>query len=322
MDLIYMRNVKFRFLIFAIVAIFSCFQVAFAQTGSLNVIQLSDIHLSFLKVDKASRMTANSDKLFDDALNYIKSKNDIDYIFVTGDAIDTPNERLARFFVSKMNALNIPYIWAFGNHDVSNLKKFNSLNLISVLKKDDPYQKADKSFFEFDLKSGFSGLVLNPVTEDTHFSDGFVSKEQLCFLKDSLENLNKNPQVDAIIILTHHPLLPPIEGSDHAIENQDEVLKVLEIAQKPVFVFQGHYHMPKIERKNNILFISSAALIQYPNAFREVNFQNNDKNIVVSVKFVETNLKDLQQKSKKFLNNLKFYEGDENSRNATFVFDK
>ena len=69
---------------------------------------------------------------------------------------------------------------------------------------------------------------------------------------------------------------------------------------------------------DNVLYVSSPALVSYPNAFRVININSNKKRTMVDVYLKETNLKDIQSRSKlRLMGSEKLY-GDENDRNATF----
>ena len=68
----------------------------------------------------------------------------------------------------------------------------------------------------------------------------------------------------------------------------------------------------------NMLVVSCPSLVTYPNAFRVININSNKNRTLVDIYLKETNLKDIQSRSKlRLIGSEKLY-GDEEDRNATF----
>ena len=67
-----------------------------------------------------------------------------------------------------------------------------------------------------------------------------------------------------------------------------------------------------------MLVITCPSLVTYPNAFRIININTNKKRTLVDVYLKETNLKDIQARSKLRLFGSERLYGDESDRNATF----
>ena len=85
---------------------------------------------------------------------------------------------------------------------------------------------------------------------------------------------------------------------------------------------QGHYHCTRAKQKNNILYISTPSLVTYPNAFRVININANKKRTLVDIFLKETNLKDIQTRSRMRLFGIESLYGEEQDRNATFELTK
>ena len=78
---------------------------------------------------------------------------------------------------------------------------------------------------------------------------------------------------------------------------------------EPVLVFQGHYHIPKTEKLNNVLYISSPSLIQYPNAFRIISIDKIENGkILIKLETIRTTLKEYSNISYEKTKNKELYE--------------
>lgn len=67
-----------------------------------------------------------------------------------------------------------------------------------------------------------------------------------------------------------------------------------------------------------MLVITSPSLVTYPNAFRVINISSNKNRTLVDVYLKETNLKDIQTRSKLRLMGTEKLYGEECDRNASF----
>ena len=99
-------------------------------------------------------------------------------------------------------------------------------------------------------------------------------------------------------------------------------MAILEKYKNPIGVFTGHYHTTKIVQKENLLFVTSPALVSYPNAFRIVSVVNHKKKTVFEITFKETNLKSLQRKAKLMVFSSKLYYGDTKDRTYTYEIER
>ena len=280
--------------------------VSFAE--EIKFAQLSDIHTSKKKNIHGTRLLPYSYQIFNDALFQIKNEKDVDFIAITGDGINLPQKKLANEFIKIMNNTKIPYFWVFGNHDVSKLACFDSNALLKILNSKNKHFKLNNIYDSFDYKNKFKIIVLNAVIETKLTSSGFIDQNQLCFLNNKLNEAKDKNQLPLIFI--HHPINPPYYGSKHhEIKNSNDIKEILHKYNKPVFVFQGHYHIPKIEKLNNVLYISAPSLIQYPNAFRIISINKMEKGkILIKIESRKTNLNEYSKLSYEKTKNKELYE--------------
>lgn len=288
--------------------IFTILTINISYAEEIKFVQLSDIHLSKEKNIRGARLLPYSYQILNDALKQIKNEKKIDFIAITGDGINLPQRKLANDLIKILNSAKMPYFWVFGNHDVSNLACFSSNRLLKLINLKNKNFKLNNTYDSFDFNNEFKIIILNAVIETKLTSQGYIDKEQLAFLQNKLDEAKEKEQIP--LIFTHHPINPPYCGSKHhEIKNSKDIKEILENYNKPILVFQGHYHIPKIERLNNVLYVASPSLIQYPNAFRiiSINYMENGK-IFIKIEAKKTNLKEYSKISYEKTKNKALYE--------------
>ena len=129
-------------------------------------------------------------------------------------------------------------------------------------------------------------------------------------------------QKDVIILCTHVPIDEPYPSPNHKMENEQELRDLLGAYSNPIIVMQGHYHCTRAKQRENIIYISTPSLVTYPNSFRVVNINSNKERTLVDVFLKETNLKDIQKRSRLRLLWTESFYGEECDRNVTFEIKK
>ena len=128
-------------------------------------------------------------------------------------------------------------------------------------------------------------------------------------------------------------ILYSFKGSNHELRNKEEILSLLKKYKNPIIIITGHYHANKIYKEDNLLFISSAALIQYPNAFRIIeiddnpcldseNFNDRKKYVKVIIRSKQINLKNIIEENKNSLFSTSKSEGDNYDKNNILFIEK
>ena len=100
--------------------------------------------------------------------------------------------------------------------------------------------------------------------------------------------------------------------------NEYEIKSLLKAYANPIVVLQGHYHCTRARQDENIVYITSPSLVTFPNAFRVININSDKNRTLVDVFLKETNLKDVQSRSKLRLFGVDSLYGTEQDRNTTF----
>ena len=112
--------------------------------------------------------------------------------------------------------------------------------------------------------------------------------------------------------------MEPYSSSNHKMENEYELKRVLRTHKNPVIVLQGHYHAARLVQNENMLVISCPSLVSFPNAFRVININTGKSKVKVDVFLKETNLKDIQTHARVRLMGTQLLYGDETDRDNSF----
>ena len=183
-----------------------------------------------------------------------------------------------------------------------------------MLKKSDCETNSNKNYYAFTPKKGFRVICLDSIIDYKLTSNGEIYKEQFEWLKRELEDNKK----DVVIICTHVPIDEPYSSSNHKMLNEYEIKGLLKAYTNPIVVLQGHYHCARARQDGNIVYITSPSLVTFPNAFRVVNINSDKNRTLVDVFLKETNLKDIQSRSRLRLFGIESLYGEEQDRNTTF----
>ncbi|MCD7879889.1 MAG: metallophosphoesterase [Candidatus Gastranaerophilales bacterium] len=305
------------FILFIVVVLFFVTdQPSFSRT--LKFVQISDIHYSLIREDNNYKLLSKTKPLLQDAIEQINNERNIDFVMITGDGIDRPLKESIYALTDDLNTLNYPWYYALGNHDTTTDGYLTKSCILKILQEQNPSFKFDSTYYTFVPKRGYRVIVMDGAKNKGISSNGIIPAEEL----EWLDGILKKSENDTVLIFIHFPLVPPYESKHHEILNADEFKSVLEKYNMPIAIFSGHYHTTKITKRGNILHVSTPSLVGYPNSFRIVEVDNNKKRVVFKFDFKETNLKDLQAKTKIMtLGGAKYY-GNEEDRNSTVVIEK
>lgn len=297
-----------------------------AVTGNDNtirVIHATDIHIDRKAKSKTSRMLGESIELFKGIINQINCMEDIDMVVFSGDVVNKPDVNDFNLFADIASTLKFPWHYTPGNHDIGAGGGLSRTQIVNILNKKIPDLKLsiknDKNIhYSYSPNKSFLFLFLDGTIKNKITAFGYFPKEELDWLESQLRN---NPD-KKVIIVQHFPVVEPFDSASHKITNEKEYLKVIDKYNNLVAVLAGHYHCSKIINRNNVLHITTPALVEYPNAYREIKMTDMGKTTKFEVKLIETNLKDIQNVSKSRLNNAPLHYGQQNDRNVIINLNK
>lgn len=289
-------------------------QVCTAANNNLRIAQVSDAHFSSFEENTSYKFLKKSGELLDDVIFQINTSGPYDFVMFTGDLVNYPKISELQKFTSHVNNLIYPWYAIAGNHDISIDGPLTKDKFIATLAQANDNMNQKHIYYAFTPKKGFRVICLDSIIDYKLTANGEISNEEFIWLKEELDEHEK----DTIIICTHVPIIEPYSSSNHKMLNEYEVRKLLKTHKNPLIVLQGHYHAVKIKQDDNMLVITSPSLVTYPNAFRVININSNKNRTLVDVYLKETNLKDIQTRSKLRLMGTEKLYGEECDRNASF----
>ena len=289
-------------------------QVCTAANNNLRVAQVSDAHFSSFEENTSYKFLKKSPELLDDVIFQINTSGPYDFVMFTGDLVNKPKVSELEKFISHANNLVYPWYAIDGNHDISIDGPLTKRKFLETLAANNDNMQQENIYYAFTPKKGFRAICLDSIIDYKLTSNGEISNEEFMWLTQELEKHAK----DTVIVCSHVPIIEPFASPNHKMQNEYEVRKLLKTHKNPVIVLQGHYHTTKIIQDDNMLVVACPSLVTYPNAFRVININSNKQRTMVDVYLKETNLKDIQSRSKLRLMGTERLYGEESDRNASF----
>ena len=289
-------------------------QVCTAANNNLRVAQVSDAHFSSFEENTSYKFLKKSPELLDDVIFQINTSGPYDFVMFTGDLVNKPKVSELEKFISHANNLVYPWYAIDGNHDISIDGPLTKRKFLETLAANNDNMQQENIYYAFTPKKGFRVICLDSIIDYKLTSNGEISNEEFIWLTQELEKHAK----DTVIVCSHVPIIEPFSSPNHKMQNEYEVRKLLKTHKNPLIVLQGHYHTTKIIQDDNMLVVACPSLVTYPNAFRVININSNKQRTLVDVYLKETNLKDIQSRSKLRLMGTERLYGEESDRNASF----
>ncbi len=289
-----------------------------AGANTLKFAQVSDVHFLADGSNTTFKMIGESPRLLDDAVAQINEQSDIDFVMFTGDQIDKSFEKELKAFLPHVEKLNAPWYIAFGNHDRCIGGYLNTLVYLEMVRNSNPDFKFKKAYYSFEPKKNYKVIVLDNIITDEITSNGYIDEDQLKWLKKELDG-SKN---DTVLIFMHVPVVEPFASPNHKMRNGVVLKQLIESYKNPIGVFQGHYHATKITQHDNVLYVSSPALVSYPNAFRIVNVSNYKDKTVFEFDWRETREKTIQKMAKLLVFSGGIYSGEQQDQVGIYEIKK
>ncbi len=310
---------KFTNLVLTVlIAIAISSQMCTAANNNLRIAQISDVHFSSFEENTSYKFLKKSPELLDDVIFQINTSGPYDFVVFTGDLVNKPKSTELVKFLGKASKINCPWYAINGNHDIAFDGPLNKEEFRKILNSHNKYMNNKKLYYAYTPKKGFRVVCLDSIITDHLTSNGEIAPEEMKWLKNELDEHKK----DTIILCTHVPIDEPYSSPSHKMKNEIEIKELLNNYSNPIIVLQGHYHCVRARQKDNIVYITSPSLVTFPNAFRVININSNKDRTMVDVFLKETNLKDIQSRSKMRLFGVESLYGSENDRNTTFVIKK
>lgn len=293
-------------------------QVCTAANNNLRLAQVSDVHLSTFEENTSYKFLKKSQELFNDVIFQINTSGPYDFVMFTGDLVNKPKEHELEAFLKSAKKISCPWYAINGNHDISIDGPLDKKRFMEMLNNANENMNFSKNYYAFTPKRNYRVICLDSIISNRLTSNGEIPEKQFKWLKKELDEHKK----DVIILCTHVPIDEPYSSANHKMLNEIEIKSLLRTYSNPIIVLQGHYHCVRIRQDKNIAYVSTPSLVTYPNAFRVININSNKDRVLVDVFLKETNLKDIQNRSKLRLFGATSIYGDESDRNITIELKK
>lgn len=307
-----------NFVLTIVIATLISSQVCTAANNNLRFAQVSDVHFSSFEENTSYKFLKKSPELLDDAIFQLNTSKPYEFVIFTGDLINVPKTSELDKFLKHLEKLETNWYAINGNHDIAFEGALTKSVFREKLHSANPKIPDDKSFYAFTPKRGFRVICLDSIINYKLTSNGEIGTEQFEWLKNEIKNHPK----DVIIICTHVPIYEPFSSPNHKMNNEYDLQRMLKGFNNVIVVLQGHYHCTKAIQKENVVYISSPSLVTFPNAFRVININSNKNRVMIDVFLKETNLKEIQTRSRMRVLSSNLLYGDENDRNTSFEIKK
>ncbi len=279
---------------------------AYSGATSLKFAQVSDVHFLENGSNTTFKMIGESPRLLDDAIEQLNEHGDLDFVMFTGDLIDKSFEKELKAVLPHLDNLNVPWYFAFGNHDRCVGGYLNTLVYLEMIRNCNKNFTFKKAYYSFVPKKGYKAIVLDDIITDEITSNGYIDAEQMKWFKNELDKSKE----DTVLIFMHVPVIEPFASPNHKLRNATQVINLIESYKNPIGVFQGHYHATKITQHENVLYVNTPALVSYPNAFRIINVTNYKDKTVFELSWHETREKTIQKMAKILVFSGSMYAGE------------
>ena len=266
--------------VLSVIVLLFAFFANFSFAQEIKIVQFSDIHIDTKNPDKKVRKFAQSVPMLKRAVQKVNKINP-DIIVISGDMVNKPQEDEFDVFLNIAKDFNTEYYPVFGNHDVGVGGGLSKKTIISKINQSCPWQNIS-SYSYFIIKGEYLFVFMDGVNDKTITSKGTFSNEALQFLDRTLSSY---PDKKAVIV-QHFPLMPPFKSPSHEITNRDEYLNLISKHNNVIMVLSGHYHASKAVERNNVLYITTPSMIEYPHAFRYITVNSDRKNITITSKLI------------------------------------
>jgi len=222
-----------------------------ARIAQITDLHLDESHAIRYKIDARKNLVA--------VLSHIK-QNNIDGIVVTGDLGDIASWE---WLFSHLVGTGLPFEIILGNHD--EIEHYANLDFFK------PKIKPSGLFFTASFGLG-DWIFLDSRT-------GEIDRDQLDWLVKVIEG---RQTTENLLVFVHHPILDCDNSAmdrqvQVALQNRDQVRKILEEFKGDVIVFCGHYHNIHYRKSKNITqYLTPSCVMQLCLDSEEIQLESKE----------------------------------------------
>jgi len=258
---------------------------------SVHFAHITDVHIS--ERDKSwSTVVTLAPDLLRESFDHLNQIDDLDFVFLTGDMLDTGTRTEAEAYNRIVATLEKPWHFVPGNHDgyvdpgyPDALNPEDAVMLIDPRMGQERIPTAQRSFWSRTIKPGVQLIGLDSrLAEDWA---GMIDRPQLEWLAGQLE-LHRD---DLVIIGIHHPIYPLGPHNARArfpkfiCLNGPEIEALLDKYPNVKMTVSGHHHANHLSYGNegHRLRVCTTALSGYQCIYRTIRITETDNGWRVQV---------------------------------------
>jgi 3',5'-cyclic AMP phosphodiesterase CpdA len=255
---------------------------------SVTFAHLTDIHIS--EQDHSwGTLGTQAQRLLSEVILRLNTMDDLDFVLITGDALDVATPFELERFTALIKDLHQPWHFIPGNHDgyidPRHPEAFAPHEAVPQIdpRMATPRPDVQRAYWSRPIKNGVRLIGLDSRMADTW--NGEISSEQLAWLRSELETHRD----DLVIVAIHHPISNLIARnsqlfwSNFICDNGPEVEALLDAYPNVRMVAAGHHHANRIIRRGGRLHVNTASLTGYPCSYRLIRLTQDGEGWQVSI---------------------------------------
>ena len=215
----------------------------------MKFLVVTDLHYSDKPTIKDNRYHSLSAKKLKKA--FAEYSSDCEFTACLGDIVDAfDGYKSQKILLTELNSViekqKMPFYATFGNHDTAMDKN----EFIALTKMPARYYSFENEEYLCLMLDTCMNSKDEPYPQkEIAWADCYIDGEQLCWLKDKIENSKKRAVVFTHILLSS----ADTDEVDHILNNANEVTDILLANEEKIAaVFCGHYHFGMQKRIGNI----------------------------------------------------------------------
>ena len=247
---------------------------------------VSDLHIAVPQTvkDRANRfhLTEVSIPVLEEVLEHLVSCR-LDFLLLPGDLTQDGEPENHQWLGQCLAKLPFPVYVVPGNHDVPTLLATEN----SIGFQDFPhyyqksgYQDSQQHYYTQEILPGVQLIALNSNQFDREGKlIGFVDKEQLLWLEETLEKVREK----LVLVMIHHNVIEHLPnqskhplGRRYMLANAPKLFAILK-KYSVKLIFTGHLHVQDVAEWEGIYEICTGSLVSYPHPYRIIDFKLDDR---------------------------------------------
>jgi 3',5'-cyclic AMP phosphodiesterase CpdA len=277
-----------------------------AATPVVRFAQISDTHIMANGPDSSWLLLADGPAILADMLDQLQNptagQNKADFIILTGNGVNAAEQAHLDTLMQVLQHAGLPVYACLGTRDVVAGGAITKPATIAAFRQLNPnsFNVLDRGYYSALPAPGVKLVVLDSSPQQGQGNltgKGTVSKSQVQWLQQELQNTLDATSPPMVIVAMHHPVLEPFNSPAKRLPSAEagQLLSVLQNSPVTDLVLSGAYQAAKIQQRQQLVHMSAPALVAYPMAARLFTVYDDG---TMRVEWVPSRLKNLVQKSR------------------------